>query len=102
MRFVLPSMLRLMVAMGILLTAIAVTLGRHQVHLPDQRTMPAPRYYPISDHLFHEPEPGVRVLDSRTGNLERIRLPGADRIEYAASSPWRDRHGRVHLIGLWK
>ena len=67
MRFVLPSMIRLMVATGILLTAIAVTLGRHQVHLPDQRTMAAPRYYPISDHLFHEPEPGVRVLDSRTG-----------------------------------
>lgn len=95
-------MIRLIAAAGVILTVIAVALGRQQARRAESRTMEPPRFQPISDHLFQELRPGVRLLDTQTGALERIRLPGMDRIEYAACSPWRDSQGRTQLIGLWK
>lgn len=102
MRLLLASMARLIFATGIILTAIAIVIGRHQVATPELRSPAISPYQAVSDHLFQSSEPGVHLLDTRSGVLERIRLPDADRIEYAACSPWRDSQGRVHLIGLWK
>jgi hypothetical protein len=102
MRALFPTLVRLIVVTGIALTAVAVTLGRHQRIPQDHRRMVTPRYQPISDHLFPGREPGIRLLDTRNGQLRTVGLESTDRIEYAACSPWQDGQGRTQLIGLWK
>lgn len=101
MRSLLCSMVRVSFSTSIVLVALAIVLGRFAGGVAELRQPASPRFQPMSGLLF----PGwcceLRLLDRETGRLERVRLPGGDRLGHSAFSPWRDGLGRAHLVGLW-
>jgi hypothetical protein len=100
-----PPVLRRPVALAALvLTALAIALGRGQA-LPEvegDRRPEAPRYHFIRAYAFRRPEDRPRLLDAVNGCL----MPGPvlrdGSIADAACSPWRDDRGRSQMVGPWK
>ncbi|AGA31498.1 hypothetical protein [Singulisphaera acidiphila] len=101
MRLVLSLMVRLIVAIAITLTVVAVPLGRHNLRYQEGRRLEAPRFQPFNGFLFGVADSLFRVLDLETGTTKPIRLADGGHLMHAACSPWRDGQGRTHVVGVW-
>src|SRR5690348_12724435 len=91
---------RLLVVLAILVTGVAVGLGRLAPRPTGGRRLAEDRHRPVTQYLFPQRAPGAYLLDVETGAIDRIGLEDGGRLQYSACSPWRDVLGRTHLIGL--
>src|SRR4051812_41375559 len=101
MRTFITSAVRLFIVGAAALTAVAIVLGRGEPRSAEFRRMEAPRYQPISGHLFPESDPNLRLLDLETGTLVPAPHGGLARLAQAACPPWKDGQGRSQVAGVW-
>lgn len=101
MRSIWNSLVRVTLATLAVVFALAVLLGRLNHSVPDVREPALPSNQPISGHLIGSRDDDMHLLELASGRLLRTHIPGGDRLEHAAASPWRDRGGRTHIAGLW-
>lgn len=103
MRLMLGALVRLIVATAIVLTVVAVSLGRSsRPRGAEERRMADPRFQPLNDFLFQDMDPALRVLDLESGFVTSFRLADGGRLVHPACSPWQDSQGRRQVIGAWK
>jgi hypothetical protein len=60
-----------------------------------------PRYVGLADSIFAEHSESARLLDTETGAVTTLAVPGTEGFEALGCSPWRDDAGQYHLIGRW-
>src|SRR5262245_26159433 len=101
MRAFVQGALRVATATFVVVTGIAIAIGRQQGSIPDDRQTAVPLEQPISGYLFRSRSVDFSMLSVETGVLSPVRIPGGDTIELAACSPWRDGRGRTHVAGMW-
>lgn len=103
MRVWLGVSIRLVVAVAMGLTLVAIYLGHLDRPRPVKgRRIAAPRFQPLDDALFPDTSSALRVLDLEAGTIRLIPLADGGRLMRATSSPWRDGQGREQVIGAWK
>lgn len=84
-----------------LVCLVAVAMGRLAPVPARFRIAVRPAYEIVSGPLI-DPVPGnPRVLDLRTGELGRFRVPQGDAIDFASVSPWHDEDGESQVVGRW-
>jgi hypothetical protein len=98
MRFSLTSFVRLAALLGLALFASAVGLSRAVPRPPVVRTAAPPRYYGVNGGLFCPPVDRGYLLDAESGRLLPFDPVPGSKVEYAASSPWRDAAGDVEIL----
>ncbi|AGA26855.1 hypothetical protein Sinac_2548 [Singulisphaera acidiphila DSM 18658] len=99
----LPSkgLARLFVATAVVLTTIALGLGRQCSRNSGDRRVVSPRYQPVNTYLFGVCHSDFFMLDVEANKIERFPLADSHLLKFAGCSPWQDRWGRTHLAGLW-
>ncbi len=100
-------LLRLIVRAFVATTIIAVLLGRGAArpaaHSPQPPSEPAPpRYYAFNGVLFPDHARTHRIIDTETGAVSLLQIPGACGFDTLSVSPWRDAGGQHHMAGCWK
>jgi hypothetical protein len=88
-------LLRLGAAGTVVMTLVAIALGRHAPPTGTRRLrddLPVP----VSGHLF--PDQQSRFFDPRTGRLVSLDLPDRP-VHYMSVSPWDDGHGAMQVVG---
>lgn len=101
MRAILSGVLRVVSTTAILITAVAIGLGRRERSIPDVRHAAWPRHQVISGFLFRDHQRDFSLLDVETGDLKPVRLAGGAKLVHASVSPWWDSKGRTHVAGMW-
>ena len=98
---------RLIVRATVAVAIAAVLLGRDAerpaAHSPRPPRESAPaRYHAFNGVLFSDHPHASRLLDSETGLVSLLEIPGASGFDTLSVSPWRDASGQHHLAGCWR
>lgn len=96
---------RLLLALGIPTTALAVALGRTDESRPVVRiatvSLPLIVAPSVSDYAHGGGEVGWRYLDSSTSDHVGLVVRGGGRTSRPAWSPWRDDRGGSEVLAAW-
>src|SRR4051795_5019236 len=98
MRASLVAAVRLLGVGAVLLTGIAIVVGRSRPGVAEVRRIEAPRFRILSGPMGRQYETAPHLLDLETGTIKRLNLPKQDLISYASCAPWRDSLGRTHVV----
>ena len=102
MRCAIASLLRLAVGSVLMLSLIALGLGRHSPAVSARR-VPAPASQLFINHLPGFWRPAVEDmlwLDAETGQTTHVPLRGEPMLQAASLSPWRDENGSHQVVGF--
>jgi hypothetical protein len=104
MRLLFFAVVRLLMVVAVLITALAVVIGRaHRGAEGAREAAPAQiEEGPYRAVNSTSCDSAVRVLDVGTGVVERMEVSRSDIVHFAACSPWRDGAGRTHVVAQWR
>ena len=100
MDFPLMGLLRLTALTALALGVVAVGLGQMNPTPGGTRAAAPIVHVGIDINTRAEIEGSARLLDLRTGRLDRLDLPADELVEHLSCSPWRDARGEAQLVGL--
>src|SRR5262249_16113020 len=61
-----------------------------------------PRYLAFDANLIPGDPYASQVLDTETGAVGVLKIPGSGTFDMLSVSPWRDAAGQRHMVGRWR
>jgi hypothetical protein len=101
MRFSLTSLVRPLVYLVVVVSAVAIAVGRNEPQSLPLRYPAKVRYQAVNGMLFKRAGGTPIFLDREDGTLRRFRLPQGDSLDYASCSPWWDQQNEFQVVGRW-
>jgi hypothetical protein len=101
MRFSLTSIVRLLLALGLLSGGTAITVSRLAPPPCRYRIMADTALAGLNGNFFPDHDPTTRLLDLSTGDCRKLEAQGGDEFEHASFSPWQDEQGESQVVGRW-
>jgi hypothetical protein len=90
---------RLAAVVLLILSGVAVLVGRSSLPRPARRIPGHPSFVYVSSHLLGLGSWELQRLDPEAGRIEPQPLPEGDVLDCARGSPWRDSSGRWQVAG---